>query len=597
MRGMDSGIATGREGKHGGGRAISRTCRRSCATWGQSCSTTVASASCGSRSASHGGAYDSRGGAYESRPSTYDSRGTGLYDRQRGGEWESRPSTYTGASRLYDHTHSRDFSGDGYDHYDLGGGGSGSTSRRHSVSVVQPRRLAGFNAPEAVTPTVGSPGTGGAFASSTFGSSGRGGGGGLLLSDDDLEGLSVGMGGIGLGGGPGGGGGPLSPTYTSSHAAAAAYATNPGNYGGGTGGGGGRALSPLSPTGSRFQDDPRGAGVGGAAKESWADAYFSPPRPGLGLDTAFASHAPYEGAGPAGQGQAYRSAAPLTPLSPSAGVGAGRGFYPPTGQQQQYAPGPSYAGARGGDGYGGQAAPPHNQSQPSHAQSQGPAQAQAPLTDLGKGLPLHAVPPDWPLYIVEFKAGRTDLFYRAADRERGKGANGSHSQRGGGGDDIRVGDLVIVEADRGKDLGKVVNDSITLGEVEAFWAGQARFGGSSSGQSPPTSPGGAEGAGGGKKEIAPKMIYGKAGPGDAQLLVAKMQDEMKALALCQTKVRAKKLPMEVVDAEYQWDRRKLTFYFVAEKRIDFRELVRELFRLYKTRIWMASLQGASGFEQ
>jgi cell fate regulator YaaT (PSP1 superfamily) len=31
-----------------------------------------------------------------------------------------------------------------------------------------------------------------------------------------------------------------------------------------------------------------------------------------------------------------------------------------------------------------------------------------------------------------------------------------------------------------------------------------------------------------------------------------MQDEMKALALCQTKVRAKKLPMEVVDAEYQW---------------------------------------------
>lgn len=62
------------------------------------------------------------------------------------------------------------------------------------------------------------------------------------------------------------------------------------------------------------------------------------------------------------------------------------------------------------------------------------------------------------------------------------------------------------------------------------------------------------------------------------------------------------------------DRRKLTFYFVAEKRIDFRELVRELFRcvavrmiladilitflrLYKTRIWMASLQGAGGYEQ
>ena len=93
-----------------------------------------------------------------------------------------------------------------------------------------------------------------------------------------------------------------------------------------------------------------------------------------------------------------------------------------------------------------------------------------------------------------------------------------------------------------------------------------------------------------------------------------MGDEQKALQLCQSKVRAKKLPMEVIDAEYQWDRRKLTFYFIAEKRIDFRELVRELFRyvaeymlytfrlsshrrLYKTRIWMASLQGPNGYEQ
>lgn len=37
-----------------------------------------------------------------------------------------------------------------------------------------------------------------------------------------------------------------------------------------------------------------------------------------------------------------------------------------------------------------------------------------------------------------------------------------------------------------------------------------------------------------------------------RLLVSKMQDEVKALQLCQSKVRAKKLPMEVVDAEYQW---------------------------------------------
>lgn len=36
------------------------------------------------------------------------------------------------------------------------------------------------------------------------------------------------------------------------------------------------------------------------------------------------------------------------------------------------------------------------------------------------------------------------------------------------------------------------------------------------------------------------------------LLVTKLQDELKALQLCQSKVRAKKLPMEVIDAEYQW---------------------------------------------
>lgn len=37
-----------------------------------------------------------------------------------------------------------------------------------------------------------------------------------------------------------------------------------------------------------------------------------------------------------------------------------------------------------------------------------------------------------------------------------------------------------------------------------------------------------------------------------RLLAAKAQDEAKALQLCQGKVRAKKLPMEVVEAEYQW---------------------------------------------
>ena len=44
--------------------------------------------------------------------------------------------------------------------------------------------------------------------------------------------------------------------------------------------------------------------------------------------------------------------------------------------------------------------------------------------------------------------------------------------------------------------------------------------------------------------------------------------------------------MTILDAEYQFDRHKLTFFFEADRRIDFRELVSDLFSLYKTRIWM-----------
>jgi cell fate regulator YaaT (PSP1 superfamily) len=50
------------------------------------------------------------------------------------------------------------------------------------------------------------------------------------------------------------------------------------------------------------------------------------------------------------------------------------------------------------------------------------------------------------------------------------------------------------------------------------------------------------------------------------------------------RVRANALVMKVSDAEWQWDRKKLTFYFTAEKRVDFRTLVRELASTFRTRI-------------
>ena len=50
------------------------------------------------------------------------------------------------------------------------------------------------------------------------------------------------------------------------------------------------------------------------------------------------------------------------------------------------------------------------------------------------------------------------------------------------------------------------------------------------------------------------------------------------------RVRDHGLPMKVSDAEWQWDRRKLTIYFTAEQRVDFRALVRDLAGLFRTRI-------------
>jgi len=184
------------------------------------------------------------------------------------------------------------------------------------------------------------------------------------------------------------------------------------------------------------------------------------------------------------------------------------------------------------------------------------------IADVGKGVPLSQMPTSTPLFIVEFKAGRSDLFY-AGDSV---------------GAVIKKGDLVIAEADRGKDLGKVVNDNITPVQVQQLQLQQAEL-------MPELLRS--------NKELHPKQIYRLAQPGEVAMLLTKSQDEVKVLQVCQAKVRQKKLPMEVVDAEYQWDRRKLTFYFVADRRIDFRELVRDLFKLYKTRIWMCAVNPAA----
>lgn len=61
------------------------------------------------------------------------------------------------------------------------------------------------------------------------------------------------------------------------------------------------------------------------------------------------------------------------------------------------------------------------------------------------------------------------------------------------------------------------------------------------------------------------------------------QDE-EARRKAMERVRANALQMKISDAEWQWDRKKLTFYFTADKRVDFRTLVRELAAAFRTRI-------------
>ena len=60
--------------------------------------------------------------------------------------------------------------------------------------------------------------------------------------------------------------------------------------------------------------------------------------------------------------------------------------------------------------------------------------------------------------------------------------------------------------------------------------------------------------------------------------------EKKAFQTCKEKIQKHKLDMNLVDVEYKFDNSKIIFYFTADGRVDFRELVKDLAAIYKTRI-------------
>src|SRR5215831_10905698 len=119
---------------------------------------------------------------------------------------------------------------------------------------------------------------------------------------------------------------------------------------------------------------------------------------------------------------------------------------------------------------------------------------------------------------------------------------------------------VIVDADRGEDLGFVHS----LGELA-----EKRNAGTPHGY----------GVAGASKKI--KRLASTEDVKRAEELRAQDED---ARRKAMERVKANELIMKLSDAEWQWDRKKLTLYFTAEKRVDFRTLVRELASMFRTRI-------------
>lgn len=87
-------------------------------------------------------------------------------------------------------------------------------------------------------------------------------------------------------------------------------------------------------------------------------------------------------------------------------------------------------------------------------------------------------------------------------------------------------------------------------------------------------------------EIVPplKKIIRKATEEDDIQMQKNSQKEKEAMEICAEKIKNHNLQMKLVDVEYTFDNNKVLFYFTADGRIDFRELVRDLASVFKTRI-------------
>lgn len=116
-----------------------------------------------------------------------------------------------------------------------------------------------------------------------------------------------------------------------------------------------------------------------------------------------------------------------------------------------------------------------------------------------------------------------------------------------------IGDYVIVEADRGIDYGQIVMEPETLAAKPL-----------------------------GEEPL--RRIIRKMNPWDDRQIEKNKKKVKELMDACGKRIKARNLPMKLVGAEYSFDRSKIIFYFSAEERIDFRDLVKELANAFRARI-------------
>ena len=135
---------------------------------------------------------------------------------------------------------------------------------------------------------------------------------------------------------------------------------------------------------------------------------------------------------------------------------------------------------------------------------------------------------------VRFRAAGKIYYFDPADRQ------------------IKIGDHVIVETARGIEYGYVVLGNREVDETKVI---------------PPLKP-----------------VIRMATDEDRAIEAKNKEKEKEAFKICQEKIKKHNLEMKLIDAEYTFDNNKVLVYFTADGRIDFRELVKDLASVFKTRI-------------